>query len=113
MDIKSVIQRHGMQIQEVALKIGIKQSTLSGMLAGNPTVKTLRLIAENCGCSIAEFFFDELPADFEIPSLRDNNTIENENKQKSKETPGLFVCPNCGAGVQFSSFVVKDPSVDK
>ena len=60
MDIKSVIQNHGFQIQDIAKKMEVKQSTLSGMLSGNPTIGTLRKIAEAAGCSVAEFFLDEI-----------------------------------------------------
>lgn len=111
MDIKSVIQRHGMRIQDVAAKMGIKQSSLSGMITGNPTVKTLRLIAENCGCSVAEFFLDELPADFQKPTQEKQELpMLLDEEPETEQAQGVFVCPHCGAGVSFNTFVVKKPN---
>ena len=79
MDIKSVIQRHGYQLQAVSGQMNVKHSTLSGMLSGNPTITTLRKIADSINamnkekglddrCYLAEFFADELPADFTLQS---------------------------------------------
>ena len=79
MDIKSVIQRHGFQLQEVSVKMKVKHSTLSGMLSGNPTIGTLRKIVDAINamndekqladrCYLAEFFADELPEDFTLTS---------------------------------------------
>jgi transcriptional regulator with XRE-family HTH domain len=79
MDIKSVIQRHGFQLQEVSAKMEVKHSTLSGMLSGNPTIGTLRKIVDAINamneekqltdrCYLAEFFADELPAGFTLTS---------------------------------------------
>lgn len=79
MDIKSVIQRHGYQLQAVSGQMNVKHSTLSGMLSGNPTISTLRKIADSINamnkekglddrCYLAEFFADELPADFTLQS---------------------------------------------
>jgi transcriptional regulator with XRE-family HTH domain len=79
MDIKSVIQRHGYQLQAVSGQMNVKHSTLSGMLSGNPTISTLRKIADSINamnkekglddrCYLAEFFADELPADYTLQS---------------------------------------------
>ena len=79
MDIKSVIQRHGYQLQAVSGQMNVKHSTLSGMISGNPTITTLRKIADSINamnkekglddrCYLAEFFADELPADFTLQS---------------------------------------------
>lgn len=79
MDIKSVIQRHGFQLQEVSAKMEVKHSTLSGMLSGNPTIGTLRKIVDAINamneekqladrCYLAEFFADELPEGFTLTS---------------------------------------------
>lgn len=113
MDIKSVIQRHGKQIQEVAQQMGMKQSSLSGMISGNPTVNSLRLIAEKTGCHVIEFFLDELPADFDFSQFSAPKQPEIEvtadTEEHQESAPGVFVCPHCGAGVSFNSFVVKEP----
>lgn len=120
MDIKAIIQNHGYQVQELAKKMKIKQGTLSGMITGNPTVKSLNLIAEALGCSVAEFFLDELPADFDFAAWRERTAAAQKpqseadalpfgQEQETSVAPGVFVCPHCGAGVSFSTFVVKEP----
>lgn len=120
MDIKAIIQNHGYQVQELAKKMKIKQGTLSGMITGNPTVKSLNLIAEALGCSVAEFFLDELPADFDFAAWRERTVAAHKPQSEADElpfnqdqepdaTPGVFVCPHCGAGVAFGAFVVKEP----
>ena len=124
MDIKAIIQSHGYQVQELAKVMKIKQGTLSGMITGNPTVKSLNLIAKALNCSVAEFFLDELPADFDLAAWReqmaaaqkpqsDADQLPFGQEQEPEATPGVFVCPHCGAGVSFSAFVVKEPSEEK
>ena len=121
MDIKAIIQSRGYQVQELAKVMKIKQGTLSGMITGNPTVKSLNLIAKALNCSVAEFFLDELPADFDLASWRGRTAAAQKpqseadelpfnQEQEPEATPGVFVCPHCGAGVSFSAFVVKEPS---
>lgn len=121
MDIKAIIQSRGYQVQELAKVMKIKQGTLSGMITGNPTVKSLNLIAKALNCSVAEFFLDELPADFDFSAWRERTAATQKPQSDADElpfsqdqepdvTPGVFVCPHCGAGVSFSSFVVKEPT---
>ncbi len=121
MDIKAIIQSHGYQVQELAKVMKIKQGTLSGMITGNPTVKSLNLIAKALNCSVAEFFLDELPADFDLAAWRERTTAAQKpqseadalpfgQEQEQEPAPGVFICPHCGAGVSFSAFVVKEPS---
>ena len=123
MDIKAVIQAHGKQVQKVAKDMNVKQSTLSGMLTGNPTVKSLQLIAKTVGCSVAEFFLDELPDDFDLAAWRaqmkqsDQQPVADGTADPlpfghgddTTQAPGVFVCPCCGAGVSFQTFVVQKP----
>lgn len=71
MDIKNVIKAHGMTVGDVAAKLGIRRETLSRNLSNNPTLKTMQLIAGVLGCSVGEFFADELE-------------------------PPKFTCPHCG-----------------
>lgn len=121
MDIKAIIQSHGYQVQELAKVMKIKQGTLSGMITGNPTVKSLNLIAKAMNCSVAEFFLDELPADFDLAAWRERSTTAHKLQSETDElpfgqeqeacvTPGVFVCPHCGAGVSFNTFIVKKPT---
>lgn len=60
MKITEVLERHGMTLREVARTIGMKPSTLLTAIGGNPTIGTLRKIAEAAKCPLAEFFADEL-----------------------------------------------------
>ena len=78
MDIKSVIKEKGYTIQEVADKIGVNRVTLTLTLQGNPTYKKMKEIAEAIGCSVADFFKDEMQEE----EVRDPNTL---------------TCPKCGA----------------
>ena len=97
--------------------MGIKQSSLSNILNGNPTVETLRKVADKVPCSVAEFFLDELPEDFDLAAVRKPKEgadgLPMSNEPESAFAPGVFVCPHCGAGVSFSAFVVKEPSEEK
>ena len=60
MKITEVLERHGTTLREVARTIGMKPSTLQTTIGGNPTIGTLRKIAEAARCPLAEFFADEL-----------------------------------------------------
>lgn len=59
MRISKVIKEHGFTIQQVADAIGLQRSSLANTIGGNPTVETMRKIADAIGCSIADFFADE------------------------------------------------------
>lgn len=123
-NILPIIRKYNHTTNTLAKAMGIKQSTLSNALNGNPTLKTLRLMAEKIPCSVAEFFLDELPADFDLAAWReqmaaaqkpqsDTDQLPFGQEQEPEATPGVFVCPHCGAGVSFSAFVVKEPSEEK
>ena len=78
------MKRHGHTTYTLAKEMKIKQSTLSNMLNGNPTVKSLKLMAEKMPCSVAEFFIDEM-------SVKDLEALleiarERENQQKQEPT---------------------------
>ena len=126
MDIKSVIQNHGFQIQDIAKKMEVKQSTLSGMLSGNPTIGTLRKIAEAADCSVAEFFLDELsreqvaemfglvvppepePEAEEVvvepeqpePTPQERPEADEEHTPVGTALVGLVRCPQCGRAIR-------------
>lgn len=73
MDIKRVIKERGYTLERVANEIKprpISKGTLSQSINNNPTIYTLQRIADVIGCSVGDFFADEL-----------SNTI---------------VCPKCG-----------------
>ena len=58
-DLSKVIKEHGFTIQQVADSIGLQRSSLANTIGGNPTVETMRKIADAIGCDIADFFADE------------------------------------------------------
>lgn len=62
MKIEEVLQAHGSSLRDAAKAIGMKPSTLQATIDRNPTISTLRKIAEAAQCSVAEFFGDELEA---------------------------------------------------
>ncbi len=70
MDIKKVIKERGYTLVKVATEMGITKSALSQMVNGNPSILTLRRIANIVGCQISDFFEDE--------------------------TEPRLTCPNCG-----------------
>ena len=59
MQISKVIKQHNKTIQEVADAIGVSRPTLAATIGNNPTVKTLRNIAQVLDCNISDFFEDE------------------------------------------------------
>lgn len=66
MDIKSVIKEKGFTLEELANILkenGImpkaSKSSLSQSINGNPTLLTMRAIADVIGCDVVDFFKDE------------------------------------------------------
>lgn len=60
MIVSKIIKERGYTIEEVANKIGIARPTLAKTIGNNPTVNTLRKIAEAIGCDVTDFFADEV-----------------------------------------------------
>jgi len=75
MDIRSVIKQKGYTIEQVADKMGINRVTLMQNISRNPTISTLRRVADALGCKVSDFFQDEL----------------------SEEDKSAIICPKCGA----------------
>lgn len=114
MDILSVLKRHGHTTYTLAKEMNIKQSTLSNMLNGNPTVKSLKLMAEKMPCSVAEFFLDEMSAKdlealLEIARERENQLKQEPTVQADvqpfKDEPVLtadvaLICPHCHEAIK-------------
>lgn len=108
MDILSVIRSHGHTTYTLAKAMKIKQSSLSNVINGNPTIKTLRLMAEKIPCSVAEFFMDELSRE-ELIAFANTKTpekkTEGDNEQSAEEAKVLrfnYDCPHCGKSVKIS-----------
>ena len=81
MDVKAIIKEKGMTIEQVASMMDITRVTFTQNLSRNPTLKTLQRIADVLGCSVGEFFRDELK-----PSVPENGSS--------------IVCPHCGKHIR-------------
>lgn len=83
MKIKDVIKKRGFTLEQVAAQMpnsrtngtGISKQTMTQVVNGNPQISTLRSIANIIGCSVGEFFMDEI----------------------EQQDSASFVCPRCGA----------------
>lgn len=105
MDILSVIQKHGHTTHSLAKEIGVKQSTLMGMIKGNPTISTLRKLSDALKCPVAEFFADELAeAGFSIVKTAAPKR-QDDGMATAEETRVLrfqYDCPHCGESVKIT-----------
>ncbi|MCB6684209.1 helix-turn-helix domain-containing protein [Alistipes finegoldii] len=54
--VKEICKEKGMQMQELADKLGITRITLTRNISGNPTIGTLESIAAALGVSVPELF---------------------------------------------------------
>lgn len=72
LNIKKAIKAHGLEVREVAARMGITPTGLSQHINGNPSVEVLSRIASAIECDISELF--------EAPN-QDTATI---------------TCPHCG-----------------
>lgn len=79
MDVKAIARQKGMTMEQIAQRFGITKGGLSKALNGNPTLKTLRSVAEILSVPVTDLFADE------------------EEPKRSAEAPTM-VCPHCGKG---------------
>ena len=56
LNIKEAIKKNGLEVKEVAERMGISPVGLSQHINGNPSVKVLEKIASAIGCDIADLF---------------------------------------------------------
>jgi plasmid maintenance system antidote protein VapI len=105
MEILKVIQRYGHTTYTIAKEMDVKQSSISNMINGNPTIETLRKLAKAIGCTVPEFFIDELPDDFDLSAYRQPKP----EAEAPASAPGVLVCPHCGAGISFTAVVTSVP----
>ena len=54
LNIKKVIKEHGLEVREVAKRMGITPTGLSQHINGNPSVEVLERISNAIGCDISE-----------------------------------------------------------
>lgn len=52
--IKEVINKKGYEIQQVAEKLGVSRQSLHNKMNGNPSIKTLKEIADAINCDVHE-----------------------------------------------------------
>jgi transcriptional regulator with XRE-family HTH domain len=110
MDIKTIMKRQGWTMDKIAEKMGKTQSNVSQIInSQTPTLSKLREIAGIIGCEWWEFFLDEIdPVKFQ--QARERGGMPSAQPTQS---PGVFVCPHCGAGVSFGAFVVSKPAKEE
>lgn len=77
MDIKTVAHEKGMTMEQIAKAIGITKGGLSKALNGNPTLKTLRAVAEVLNVPLTALFADE-------------------GGESMTPNTSTHVCPHCG-----------------
>ena len=60
MDITKVIKDKGFSVSKVAQLLEVNRVSLSTMINGNPTYKTMKQVADVIGANVSEFFEDEI-----------------------------------------------------
>lgn len=78
LNIKRVIKAHGLEVREVAQRMGITPTGLSQHINGNPSVEVLERIAAAIGVEVWELFKDR------------SEVIEEAG------TNATITCPKCG-----------------
>jgi transcriptional regulator with XRE-family HTH domain len=78
LNIKKAIKVHGLEVREVAKRMGITPTGLSQHINGNPSVEVLERIANAIDCDISELF-----------------------EQPKKDTLTIN-CPHCGKEIKLN-----------
>lgn len=62
MDVKKIIKERGFTLEKLAASMDppITKGTLSRNISNNPTLGTLQKIADIIGCTVGDFFRDEV-----------------------------------------------------
>lgn len=88
MDIKNLIKLKGYTLERVAETMNppVSVGSISKTISGNPTVGTLRKIADIIGCDIADFFADEKreesPEQYSLPEAPPEPTPQNSSSDR-------------------------------
>lgn len=81
--IKDILKEKGLTQKDLALKLNVKQETVSRQISGNPTLKTIREIANALDVDIKDLFYST--KDEEIIHLiikNDLHTFDNVDELK-------------------------------
>ena len=88
LNIKKAIYARGLEVGDVAEKMGITPQSMSKHINGNPTVAVLNRIATILDCDVVELF-DE-------PAVRKLSKPQQLPEPKSQ----TYSCPKCGTKFQ-------------
>lgn len=76
--VKELCKEKGLQMQELADKLGITRITLTRNISGNPTISTLENIAAALGVSVPELFAPQPTNTITCPYCGKSITIKAE-----------------------------------
>lgn len=76
--VKELCKEKGLQMQELADKLGITRITLTRNISGNPTISTLENIAAALGVSVPELFAPQPTNTITCPHCGKSITIKAE-----------------------------------
>ena len=89
--IEQVIASRGLAKGAVAEKMGKQKQNINSLLT-DPRWSIIEAVADAIGITPQELLFGST------------------QQQQPTQSPGVFVCPHCGAGVSFGAFVVNKPA---
>lgn len=92
--IEQVIASRGLTKGAVAEKMGKQKQNINSLLT-DPRWSIIEAVAAAIGITPQELMFGST------------------QQQSPPQSPGVFVCPHCGAGVSFGAFVVKEPAKEE
>lgn len=76
LNIKKAIKENGLEVREVAKRMGITPTGLSQHINGNPSVEVLQRIADAIQCDISELF------------------------EQIHDDQATITCPHCGKSIE-------------
>lgn len=101
LDLNRAFAEHGVTSKAVAERIGLTPQTISAYVTGNPTVKSLYLIADALECDVRDLFY---PAEDETTIVPEASSSGTENAKP--HTSALLTCPHCGTVLNASLSII-------
>lgn len=83
LNIKKAIKARGLEVREIAMRLGITPTGLSQHINGNPSVETLQKIANAIGCDIVELF--DKKSEFVAFIRKDGQTYSFDSEEALKK----------------------------